>query len=77
MLLIFMHYIFIIIFYTSMCSNAFAYLDPGTGGIIIQALLAFLAAVFAYTTFFWNKMKSFLSKIFKKKDKNSKNNSSE
>lgn len=59
-----------------MISNAFAYLDPGTGGIIIQAILAFIAAVFAYTTFFWNKVKSFFSKILKKKNENSKNNSS-
>jgi len=71
-----MHYIFIIIFYTMMSGNAFAYLDPGSGGFIIQAILGFLAAIFAYTAFFWNKMKSFFSKIFKKKDENSKNDSS-
>tara|TARA_B100001094_G_C17917994_1_gene664490 strand:- start:614 stop:799 length:186 start_codon:yes stop_codon:yes gene_type:complete len=59
-----------------MSGNAFAYLDPGSGGFIIQAILGFLAAIFAYTAFFWNKMKSFFSKIFKKKDENSKNDSS-
>jgi uncharacterized RDD family membrane protein YckC len=59
-----------------MSGNAFAYLDPGSGGFIIQAILGFLAAIFAYMTFFWNKMKSFFSKIFKKKDDNSKDDSS-
>lgn len=67
---------FVTFFYIIMTSNAFAYLDPGTGGIIIQAILAFLAAIFAYTTFFWNKVKSFFSKILKKKNENYKNNSS-
>ena len=59
-----------------MSANAFAYLDPGSGGFIIQAILGFLAAIFAYMTFFWSKMKSFFNKIFKKKDENSKNDSS-
>ena len=49
-----------------MISNAFAYLDPGSGGFIIQAILGFLAAIFAYATFFWNKIKTFFGKIFKK-----------
>ena len=59
-----------------MSGNAFAYLDPGSGGFIIQAILGFLAAIFAYMTFFWNKMKSFLNKIFKKEKDSSKNDSS-
>ena len=71
-----MQYIFIFIFYTSMSGTAFAYLDPGSGGFIIQAILGFLAAIFAYMTFFWNKIKSFLNKIFKKEKDSSKNDSS-
>ena len=71
-----MQLIIIIISYISMTSYAYAYIDPGAGSVIIQAILGFLAAIFAYTAFFWNKMKSFFSKIFKKKDENSKNESS-
>tara|TARA_B100001121_G_scaffold256504_1_gene234403 strand:+ start:173 stop:346 length:174 start_codon:yes stop_codon:yes gene_type:complete len=52
-----------------MTSYAFAYIDPGAGSVIIQAILGFLAAIFAYITFFWSKVKSMFSKIFKKNDK--------
>lgn len=48
-------------------NNSYAYLDPGTGSIILQAILAFLAAVAAYTTYAWSKIKIFFSKFFKKK----------
>ena len=64
-----MQLIIIIISYISMTSYAFAYIDPGAGSVIIQAILGFLAAIFAYITFFWNKVKSIFSKIFKKTEK--------
>ena len=64
-----MQFILIIISYISMTSYAFAYIDPGAGSVIIQAILGFLAAIFAYITFFWNKIKSMFSKIFKKNEK--------
>ena len=48
---------------------AYAYLDPGTGSIILQAILGFIAAVISYFYFFWEKVKLFFKKIFcKKKD---------
>ena len=40
--------------------NAYAYLDPGTGSMIIQALLGILAAIGAYITLFWRKFKNLL-----------------
>ena len=49
--------------------NAFAYLDPGTGSIILQALLGAIAAVTSYCAFYWNKVKNLLKKLFKKKEK--------
>ena len=64
-----MQLIIIIICYISMTSYAFAYIDPGAGSVIVQAILGFLAAIFAYITFFWNKVKSIFSKIFKKTEK--------
>ena len=60
-----------------MTSQAYAYLDPGTGGFIIQAILGFVAAIFAYVTFFWNKIKSFFNKIFKGKNNEIQKNDSE
>tara|TARA_Y100001970_G_C14191613_1_gene835716 strand:- start:1370 stop:1591 length:222 start_codon:yes stop_codon:yes gene_type:complete len=63
--------IFIIIFLTvNIFNNAHAYLDPGTGAFILQALAVILASIITFFTFFINKVKSILSKIkkfFKKK----------
>jgi len=50
-------------------SNSYAYFDPGTGSFILQAIIGFLAAGLAAMTITWNKFKSFVLKIFKKKDK--------
>ena len=51
-------------------SPVYAYLDPGTGAFILQALAVILASIITFFTFFINKVKSILSKIkkfFKKK----------
>jgi|TARA_B100000787_G_C16001272_1_gene210175 hypothetical protein len=48
---------------------SFAYLDPGTGSMILQAILAFIAASIATLSFYWNKVKFFLIKLFKKNNK--------
>jgi uncharacterized PurR-regulated membrane protein YhhQ (DUF165 family) len=47
--------------------EAHAYLDPGTGSLILQALFGILAAIGAYITLYWRKLKNLLNKIFKKK----------
>lgn len=49
--------------------SAHAYLDPGTGSIILQAILGFIAATIATASFYWNKLKLFLTKLFKKNNK--------
>ena len=56
-------------------SPAYAYLDPGTGNIIIQAILAFIAATITTLSFYWTKFKIFLSKLFKKNKEDKKENS--
>ena len=48
-------------------SNAYAYLDPGTGSIILQAILGFIAAAIASISVYWTKFKMLINKIFKKK----------
>ena len=58
-----------VFFYSILSTNAFAYLDPGTGSIILQAILGAIAAGFSYCVFYWNKAKIFFKKIFKKKEK--------
>ena len=58
-----------LIFYSS---SAYAYLDPGTGSFILQAILGFLAAISAGFLYYWSKVKNFFLKIFKKNDDDKK-----
>ncbi len=62
--------LFLVLFYTFlMQTSSQAYLDPGTGGIILQAIIGFVAAIGATVTIYWRKFKNVLSKLFKKKEK--------
>ena len=72
-------YLFIILLLIiNLNSNAYAYLDPGTGSSILQIILAFIAGIGAFFSMYWNKLKFFLKKIFKKneqsEDKDKTNN---
>ena len=58
----------IFVFFISNSNNAFAYLDPCTGSIILQAIIGAIAAGLTFFTNFWLKVKNFFKKIFKKKD---------
>ena len=49
-------------------TEAHAYLDPGTGSIIIQAILGGIAAFFTSLAIYWEKVKIFLKKLKKKKE---------
>ncbi len=60
------------ILFILLTTKSFAYLDPGTGSIILQAILGFVAASIATLTLYWNKFKNFFTKIFSKKDKKNK-----
>jgi len=62
--------LFLLIYNSVITNNAYAYLDPGTGSIILQAILGAIAAGFSYCAFYWNKVKNFFKKLFKKKEKN-------
>ena len=69
-ILIFSTYNIIAIFL--IVSNAYAYLDPGTGSFILQAIIGFLAAVSAGFLYYWTKVKNFFLKLFKKKNNDEK-----
>lgn len=60
-------YLIYLSFFIIFPSNAFAYLDPGTGSIILQAILGFIAATIATVSIYWTKFKTIISKIFNKK----------
>lgn len=59
--------------YFSFITKSYAYLDPGTGSIILQAILGFIAAAITTLSFYWNKVKTLFSKIFKRDKKSEKN----
>ena len=42
--------------------HAFAYLDPASGSMILQGILAGIAAVGVSTGVFWRRIKSFFSR---------------
>lgn len=48
--------------------EAWAYIDPATGSMLIQAVLATIAAVSVSVGVFWRRLRAFFSKIMGKKD---------
>ena len=63
-----------IIFIYLLCSisKAHAYLDPGTGSIILQAILGFIAAAAATVSIYGEKFKSIINKVLKRNTKDNK-----
>ena len=53
--------IFFFLYFLFSYNHAYAYIDPGTGGILLQALLGLVAAVGAYITLYWRKFNSMAS----------------
>ena len=61
----------LIIFFT-LITNAYAYLDPGSGSIIVQILVAALATITFYfraTVSFFKSIFNKIIRLFKKKNK--------
>lgn len=58
-----------LILVTFINNNAYAYLDPGTGSIILQTILGAIAAGTTLISIYWAKIKNFFKKKFKKQDK--------
>ena len=66
-------FIFTLVVYLLTISKSLAYIDPGTGSIILQAILGLIAAAIAAISFYWNKFKLLIMKLFKKEKKSEKN----
>lgn len=54
-------------------SSSYAYLDPGTGSIILQMLAAIIAAILAFWQYIKIKIKNIFNKFDNSKIKNKKN----
>jgi DUF1365 family protein len=52
---------------------AYAYIDPGTGSMMIQAVIAGIAAASVSIGIFWKRIKLFLSRISGRKQKEEPN----
>jgi len=48
--------------------QAYAYIDPATGSMIVQAVIAAIAAASVTIGIFWRRVKSFLGKVFGRND---------
>jgi hypothetical protein len=46
-------------------SQAFAYIDPGSGSAITAAIIAFFSGLFFYFKKYYYKIKNFIKKIFR------------
>ncbi len=46
----------------SYTSPAYAYLDPGTGSMLLQGLIGGLAVVLSFLSIYWQKVKAFFGK---------------
>ena len=58
--------IFLITVFFFYSNTSYAYLDPGTGSILLQAILGGVAVALASMNIWWRKLELFLSKILKK-----------
>lgn len=52
----------------TLATPAYAYLDPGTGSIILQAIIGAIALGAAYLSIFWSRVRSFFSFSSRTKD---------
>ena len=54
-------------------SVAFAYLDPGTGSIILQALIAGVIGTAAFARMYWTRLKEIVRRTFADRENGPKN----
>ena len=57
----------IFIFSLLFCFDAYAYIDPGSGGFIFQMIMAFFAGISASVVYFWNGIMTFIKSILRQK----------
>ena len=55
-----------------MINQAQAYIEPGIISMFLQAIVATIVGCIAYMTFYWEKFKNFIKKIFIKSNNKNK-----
>jgi len=56
----------ILIYFLVIQDISYAYLDPGTGGSLLQIVLAILAGIGSFLGFYWRKTLDFIKNFIKK-----------
>jgi hypothetical protein len=49
--------------YLAFTQNAFAYLDPGTGSILLQGIIGTIAGILVFGRLYWAKLKNVLARV--------------
>ena len=62
----------LLIFQLLTTTHAKAYIEPGIISMFLQAIIAAVVGCIAYMTFYWQKFKNFLKKIFIKTNNKNK-----
>jgi len=57
-----------LVFYISSISPAYAYLDPGTGSLLLQGLLGGIAGAAVFLKIYWHKLLSLFNRNDSKDD---------
>lgn len=68
------YYIKFLFTYLLTQTSAHAYLDPATGSLILQYIIAGIAAVVSTSSFFWSKIRNFFIKRILKREIKEKTN---
>jgi len=55
-----------VVFALSCCGDALAYLDPGTGSILLQGLIAGIAATVTWASLHWQRTKAWFRGLRKR-----------
>ena len=56
-------FLFFLPFVFLFANRAYAYLDPGTGSMLLQGLIAGIMAVATVTGIFWSRVRAFFSRF--------------
>jgi len=51
-------------------SPAFAYIDPGTGSMLLQGIIGAIAAGIAFLSMYYNKIKTYIRELLRSKNGN-------
>ena len=58
----------VMLFVLLQCVNVHAYIDPGTGSYVLQAILAVVLGGMFFIKMFFKQIAEFFKKVFSKKD---------